>query len=83
MSDRCRYCGRPVVWAVDEKGTRQILDPKPPVFGVLATEGRCFRLTSVAPPERIGTFAVMVSHWATCSKAAEVKRGQAAKGSKP
>jgi len=81
MSATCRYCGKPVVWAVDENGTKQILDPKPPIY--LYRGGTCERMTPVRDAVGIHENEFMVSHWSTCTKAAEVKRDQQTKGANP
>jgi hypothetical protein len=65
----CKGCGRPIVWAKDEKGTRHPLDPRAPVYhfngGDLEGEFEVHRLPSA-----------WVSHFATCPKASEFGKGK-------
>lgn len=73
----CRGCGAPIVWAKDAAGHSIPLDPRPPVY----------RVTDQLPApaaERLTEqhlngplVAAMVSHFATCPKAAQFS------GSKP
>lgn len=86
----CRFCGKPVVWATDEKGTQQILDPKPPVFLVDVEGQRCERANGpgyAMGADIGGGFTKegthLVSHWSTCPKAAEVQRMLLGPGRKP
>lgn len=58
----CRGCGRPVLFALDEKGTQQILDARAPVFLV--------DIYTPAEPNRVARCAAgYVSHFATCPAA--------------
>lgn len=62
----CKGCGARVVFAIDENGKNQILDPKPPVYDVALSEvgnSSCGRI-------RGG----MVSHFATCPKASQFSK---------
>jgi len=89
LSATCSFCGKSVVWATDDKGTRQILDPSAPVFLVSPSAERCDRAngkgySSIGPvgsidlaPRQDRTH--MVSHWSTCPKAADVKRDRGMK----
>ena len=52
----CKGCGREIVWAEDDKGTKIPLDPRAPVYQVV--DGVAVRNTKA-----------MVSHFATCSQA--------------
>ena len=60
----CKGCGKPILWATDEKGTRHPLDPRAPVYsfngGDLDGEFKVHRAE--------GCF---VSHFATCPKASD------------
>ena len=57
----CKGCGKPIVWAKDEKGTSHPLDARAPVYhfngGDLDAEFTVYRLTGA-----------WVSHFATCPK---------------
>jgi len=65
----CKGCGKPIVWAKDEKGTSHPLDARAPVYhfngGDLDAEFTVYRLT--------GSW---VSHFATCPKANEFSKGK-------
>lgn len=65
----CRGCGKPIVWGTDENGKRIPLDPRAPVY--LVVEGvNGYELKRV--PQ------VLVTHFATCSKAQDFS-GRSAK----
>lgn len=65
----CKFCGRPIVWGVDEKGTKHPMDPRPPVWHLMRydEELRAFIV------ERAGgdNPTCLVDHFATCPKASE------------
>lgn len=62
----CKFCGRPVVFAVDEKGTKQVLDASAPVFAVARSSGQCRRVNgNAALAEEL---VPLVSHYSTCTK---------------
>lgn len=65
----CKLCGRPILWATDDKGTRHPLDPKAPCYsfngGDLDGDFKVHRSE--------GTF---VTHFATCPKVGDLKRGE-------
>lgn len=72
MSSReqtCKGCGKKVIFARDTEGKIQILDPVPPIFGLLSdlpdgsTHVRRLR-------------GAYVSHFATCPKANEFSRAK-------
>jgi hypothetical protein len=71
----CKLCGRPIVWATDEKGTRHPLDPKAPVYQAVEIDG-------VVTAEKIGQgsnvmgdeIRTMVTHFATCPNVGDLKR---------
>ena len=77
---QCKGCGKPIVWAMLD-GKPIPLDPRPPIYRV----ERGDKGTTVASrlelrwsePQDKGPIEAMVSHFATCSKAA------AFSGSKP
>lgn len=56
IKSTCKGCGKPIIFAMDDKGTRQILDPVAPVFAQ-------FRQIVVRAP------LSYVSHFATCPAA--------------
>jgi len=70
----CKGCGKPILFARDEKGTMQVLDPRAPIFsfngGDLDGEFQVHRAE--------GHF---VSHFATCPKANQFGKSAKAKGS--
>lgn len=72
----CRLCGRPIVWAVTEDGSKSLpLDPVAPVYVVTFDENdgrtiRCRRAEEKDGPPR----AAMVSHFATCSKVSDIEK---------
>jgi len=65
----CKGCGRSILWATDEKGTRHPLDARAPCYsfngGDLDGEFKVHRSE--------GTWC---SHFATCSKAGQFSRGK-------
>jgi hypothetical protein len=62
-------CGNPIVWGIDEKGTRHPLDPRAPVYHVLQFDPD----TKTYAVERAGgeRGVYYVSHFSTCPKANE------------
>jgi hypothetical protein len=64
----CRGCGKPIVWGLTPDNKRIPLDPRPPVY--LAVE----LADGTVSCDRIKDG--MVSHFATCPKAAEFSRGR-------
>jgi hypothetical protein len=86
MSATCNYCGKPVVWATDKNGTGQVLDPKPPVFLVDREAQLCERANGPDYQKSVHMGAnfnysgeYLVSHWATCPRAADVRKDREAK----
>ena len=65
MGATCKGCGRKIVWASDEKGTKIPLDPSAPVYELLVEGSTLCRRTGRH---------VMVSHFATCPKASDFSR---------
>ena len=55
----CKGCGKPIIWGTDPEGKRIPLDPRPPVY-MVEPSGKCRRVSNA-----------MVTHFATCPKAAE------------
>jgi len=66
----CRYCGRPIVWAVDAKGTKHPLDAIAPAFRITGYD----RATEEVRIERDDRAAL--SHWVTCAARDRVKADQ-------
>jgi hypothetical protein len=68
----CKGCGRDILWGVDEKGTRIPLDPRAPVYHVMAFDPE----TNTYAVERAGGSVPTnyVSHFATCPKAKDFSR---------
>lgn len=63
---RCRSCGREIVWAETNHGKKVPLDAKGLVFSVLpAPHG----LTAVLAEPRVMGERLMISHFATCPQA--------------
>lgn len=62
----CKGCGKPIVWATDDKGQKIPLDPRAPVYNVLSD--------SPATCKRSLPDTAMVSHFATCPKANDFSR---------
>ena len=69
---KCRYCGRAVVWLIDSEGKKQILDTVAPVYTV--DGGDAFGPPE-APTHCTRHRSAFVSHFVTCAKRDEVKRG--------
>ena len=69
----CKGCGRPIVWAKDAAGKAIPLDPRAPVYRVLELEAgiACRRLEPTEATAANPATAAMVSHFATCSAAAQ------------
>lgn len=74
MSDRCRSCRAPILWAVTEKGRRIPLDPEPRADGnlVLHVQAMGSPLAVFAGSGHVGIR--YVSHFATCAHAAQHRR---------
>jgi hypothetical protein len=66
----CRDCGAPILWSVDDKGTRIPLDPRGPVYLVRSFDPRS-RLYQIEPAggARPGGY---ISHRAVCPRAKEI-----------
>lgn len=60
----CKGCGKAIVWGETVDGKRIPLDPRPPVYKILAT-GRVVR-----------DVTCMVSHFATCPHASQFSAGK-------
>ena len=78
----CRFCGKPIVWGVDEKGVKHRMDPRPPIWHVMRydEELRAFIV------ERAGGDkpTYLVDHFSTCSGAsAASKKNRAAPARDP
>lgn len=68
----CKGCGKPIVWAKDEKGQAIPLDPRAPVYDVIEVREGVTCVRSKPGQNVMGhNLASMVSHFATCSKAAQ------------
>jgi len=63
----CKLCGKPILWAKDEKGTTHPLDPRAPIFSF--NGGDLDGVFQVHRQE--GCF---VTHFATCKNVADLKR---------
>jgi hypothetical protein len=66
MTDRCRSCDAPIVWALTEKGARMPLDAEPTPAGSLVL------VDGIARRPQIGEdvpYLQYVSHFATCPNA--------------
>lgn len=61
-------CKKPVFWATDEKGTAQLLDPRPPVYEIM---GESNGKTLVRRHKQ-----AFVSHFNTCPDAAQFSKGK-------
>lgn len=73
----CESCGKRVLFAVDEKGTRQVLDIVAPVYaiktyrGYEGTDPDTEGLTAIAEVRDVARERLaFVSHFATCPNAA-------------
>jgi len=65
----CRFCGKKIIWGTRE-GEKIPLDPAPPVYQFV---NDWFGTVEVKLMPKDQFF---VSHWATCPKAAEVKKSK-------
>lgn len=68
---KCKGCGKKVIWAVDENGTKQILDAVAPVYQLSESQNpendpvqRCARAKTA-----------YVSHFVTCPQRAMFGKG--------
>ena len=62
----CKGCGKEILWATDDQGTRHPLDTVPPTFQVIETQHKgVFR--AVRSP-------AYVSHFATCPQASRFSK---------
>lgn len=57
---QCKSCHRPVVFAIDDEGKNQILDPRPPIYDVTLSEDKRTVLA-------LRNMIAMVSHFTTCN----------------
>ena len=75
MSDRCRTCKAPIVWAVSENGKWMPLDATPNPRGEWRLFGDAPRADYV-PADRRAELAdqLLVAHWATCPHADDHRR---------
>lgn len=72
----CKGCGRPILWATDAEGKAIPLDPRAPIYFVQELEdGRCVATLQKKEAEDVPVMRSMVSHFSTCSKAAQFSRG--------
>lgn len=74
LTDQCKGCGRSIVWGRDAEGRAVPLDPRPPVYRVTEhPTSPGYRITRLPETDdNEGTReAYMVSHFATCPKAAQ------------
>lgn len=62
----CKGCGKEILWATDDQGTRHPLDTGPPTYQVIATQD-----TGVLRAVRSPAY---VSHFATCPMARRFSR---------
>jgi len=60
----CIGCGHPVVWAIDQKGTKVPLDPRIPVYGVRSIVGK----SGAVQVERLDRDTAMASHFGFCNQ---------------
>lgn len=72
MSDSCKSCGQPIVWALTTKGRRMPIDPEPVAGGNVdvAVIAGVRHAIGTAPGE--GTH---VSHFSSCPDAARHRKG--------
>ena len=71
----CKLCGRPIIWAVDRKGQRIPLDPKPAVYHVFVDNGVLVAERDRPSENMMGApMAHLVSHFATCPNVGDLKR---------
>lgn len=72
QTDRCKGCGRKIVWGIKPDGKRVPLDAVAPVFLLrgLDKEQGCYPV-DIAPPD-----TAFVSHFATCPKASEFSKNR-------
>lgn len=73
----CRGCARPIVFARTADGKTIPLDPRPPIYLVTQVDGEAsaVRDTLITTTDGAET-SHMVTHFATCPKAAEFSRGK-------
>jgi hypothetical protein len=78
----CKGCGAPILWAHTSTGATVPLDPRPVVFRVerftAAPDGALTELHVSATSRGELVERCFVSHFSTCSKAAEFSRGRRA-----
>ena len=63
-SNLCKGCGKEVVWATDDHGTRHILDPSPPTYVIIEYPGHPGQFRAVRS-------MAYVSHVAICPMASQ------------
>jgi len=71
MSDHCRSCGRPVLWAVTGNGRRMPIDPTPRADGNLVLDYGTPNRVHVDPHS---SGPRHTSHFATCPHADQHRR---------
>ena len=75
----CKGCGKPILWATDDKGQNIPLDPRAPVYRVhkMKQDFTCERDVLVGDAGG-GDSRCMVSHFNTCPTADQFSRGRRA-----
>lgn len=63
MASECKACGKPLIWAVTERGARIPLDAQTQVYRVVEK--------AVGAPDAIKATDCYVSHFLTCPKASQ------------
>jgi len=71
-TDRCKFCGKKIVWSrnVDNNGQPIPLDPKAPVFRVIAYDdgkgkSSCYQVKE--DKQSVNKIITLVSHFSTCA----------------
>lgn len=77
-TDKCRSCGRPIIWTITSKGKRMPVDAEPsPDGNVALDEGPdgAVRASVTGPAPGLIPEPRYTSHFATCPEAARWRRG--------
>ena len=76
--DKCRSCGRPIIWTITTKGKRMPVDANPDPNGNIALDELAdgtVRASVTGPSPALITEPRYMSHFATCPEAARWRRG--------